>query len=179
MSFAGITAHHLANWYANNRFCGACGGRMTPKEEERALACPACATSVYPRISPAVIVGVVNGSRLLLTRYANRPYRNYALIAGFVEVGETLEDAAHREVFEETGVRVKNLSYYKSQPWGFSGSLLAGFFAELDGSPELNIDSNELEDAQWLGAEDIPLHDDGVSLTGEMMQVFRHRYLLA
>lgn len=173
MAFAGITACHLAAWYGRHRFCGGCGQPMLPKTAERALLCSHCGEVVYPTIAPAVIVGVVDGERLLMTRYANRPYSKLALVAGFVEVGETLEDTVRREVLEEVGVRVGAIRYYKSQPWAFSGSLLVGFYAELDGSPEITMDAAELQEALWLERSELPKEDSGVSLTGEMIAVFR------
>jgi NAD+ diphosphatase len=172
-AFGGVTAAHLAGWYGRNRFCGACGEPMTAKEDERAMVCPACGLTVYPTISPAVIVGVTDGDRLLLTRYPNRPARAYALIAGFMEVGESFEDTVRREVMEETGVRVKNIRYYKSQPWGFSSSVLAGFYADLDGPPDLTVDTNELAEAFWMSRGEIPEQDLGVAMTAEMIDAFR------
>lgn len=173
MGFAGITAAHLAQWYARTRFCGSCGAAMAHKEDERAMLCPSCRNIVYPAISPAVIVAVIDGDRLVMTKYANRPFRNYALIAGFMEVGETLEDTVRREVMEEVGVRVKNIRYYKSQPWGFSNSLLAGFFADLDGDDTLRADQVELEEALWFARDEIVPRGPDISLTSEMIEVFR------
>ena len=121
-----------------------------------------------------MIVAVTDGNRLLLTKYANRPGTvNYALVAGFTEIGETLEETVRREVMEEVGLRVKNIRYYKSQPWSFSSTLLCGFCCEVDGSREVRLDTEELAVAEWFEREDIPLEDDGVSLTREMIQMFR------
>ncbi|MCL2000817.1 MAG: NAD(+) diphosphatase [Planctomycetes bacterium] len=173
LAFAGATACHLAAWYVNNRHCGKCGSVSTERGGERALECRACGNIVYPRISPAVIVGVMDGDRLLLTKYANRPYARWALIAGFLEIGETLEDAVRREVREEVGLEIRNLRYYKSQPWPFSGSLLAGFFADLDGAPEIVLDANELQEARWIYRPEIPKPESSISLTAEMIEVFR------
>ncbi len=127
LGFAGITAHQLDTWYRNHKFCGCCGAVMEHSEKERALECRACGLTEYPKISPVVIVGVTDGERLLMTKYAGREYSRYALIAGFVEIGETLEGAVAREVMEEAGVKVKNIRYVGSQPWAFSDSLIAGF----------------------------------------------------
>lgn len=173
LAFAGATGSHLASWYGKNRHCGACGGPMRQKDDERALACTVCANVVYPRISPAVIVGVADGDRLLMTRYANRPYSRLALIAGFMEAGETLEDTVRREVMEEVGVRVRNIRYYKSQPWPFSESVLMGFFADLDGSPDITLDRVELQEAIWMRRGEIPPNDSLISLTAEMIDTFR------
>jgi len=173
LAFAGITAHHIYNWYRDNRLCGRCGGAMKHDGKERMLYCEACGNHVYPKISPVVIVGVTSGSKLLLTVYANREYRRYALIAGFIEIGESAEEAVKREVMEEVGVKVKNLRYYKSQPWGFSDSLLFGYYAELDGDPDITIDENELSEAVWLERDEIDVEPDNLSLTNEMICRFR------
>ena len=138
LAFATMTAFHLFNWYRTNQFCGCCKGTMVHSEKERALRCETCGNMVFPRISPAVIVGVTDGNRLLMTKYAGRDYKKYALVAGFCEIGETAEKTIEREVLEEVGLRVKNIRYYKSQPWGMAGDLLLGFFAEVDGSTEIH-----------------------------------------
>ena len=98
---------------------------------------------------------------------------NYALVAGFTEIGETLEGTVRREVMEEVGLKVKNLRYYKSQPWSFSSTLLCGFYCEVDGSTEVRLDTEELAVAEWFEREDIPLDNDGVSLTREMIHMFK------
>lgn len=170
--FAAFTAMHLAEWYRKNRFCGRCGGKMLPDQRERALRCPDCGNIVYPRINPAVIVGVINGDRLLLTRYA-RGFAHNALVAGFVEIGETLEDAVRREVKEETGLSVKNIRYYGSQPWGVAGDLLAGFFCEVDGEETIVLEEEELSSARFVPREEIELQPAAYSLTNEMMETFK------
>lgn len=172
-AFAGITGHHLFGWYQTNRFCGRCGNRLVPDHTERMLRCPVCGNMIYPRISPAVIVGVVNGDKLLMSKYAGRAYTKYALIAGFTEIGESAEQTVAREVMEEVGLQVKNIHYYKSQPWAFSGSLLMGYFAQLDGSDQITLDTSELSEAGWFTREEITLEDDHVSLTREMIQRFK------
>ena len=174
MAFALATAMQLYQWYMENRYCGYCGEAMNSLSNERACACSHCKHKVYPKISPAVIVAVSNGDMLLVTRYRNRPIRRYALVAGFVEIGETLEDTVRREVLEETGVKVRNIRYYKSQPWGFSSSILSGFFCELDGDPHIQLDENELAEALWLHRDEIPPSTSDISLTSEMMEKFRN-----
>ena len=114
-----------------------------------------------------------NGDRLLLTRYRGRAFQKYALIAGFHEIGETIEDTVRREVMEETGVRVKNLRFYKSQPWVYSDSLLMGFIAELDGPDKITMQEDELSEAAWFRRSDIPAEHSHISLTGEMIERFR------
>ncbi|MDE6204064.1 MAG: NAD(+) diphosphatase, partial [Lachnospiraceae bacterium] len=172
-AFAGITAHHLFGWYQSNQFCGRCGQKMAPDHKERMLFCPGCCNMVYPRISPAVIVGILNGDKILMSKYAGRPYTNYALIAGFTEIGESAEQTVQREVMEEVGLKVKNIRYYKSQPWAFSGSLLMGFFCDLDGPDTITLDADELSEAAWFHRDEINLEDDHVSLTREMIIKFK------
>lgn len=179
LCFAVYTAYHLYQWYANNRFCGCCGAQTVPDTKERMLYCPKCGSQNYPRIAPAVIAAVTDGDKILLTKYANREYKHYALIAGFTEIGETAEDTVRREVMEEAGVRVKNIRYYKSQPWGIDGNLLLGYFAELDGSSQIILDESELASAEWVSWEKLKDMDDTFSLTREMMRVFYESHCLA
>lgn len=173
-AFAGITAYSLYKWYDNHRYCSHCGSLMRPHPSERALHCEACHAIEYPKIMPAVIVAVTNGNRILLSKYANREYTRHALLAGYTEIGESAEQTVHREVMEEVGLRVKNLRYYKSQPWAFSDTLLMGFFAEVDGSDIVTLDRDELSLAEWYAREDIPPTDSDISLTSEMIEYFRH-----
>ena len=170
--YAIMTGWHLYNWYRCNRICGCCGTPTEHDTKERMLRCPGCGNMIFPRISPAVIVAVTNGEKLLLSKYAGRTYTRYALLAGYTEIGETIEQTVHREVMEEVGLRVKNLRYYKSQPWGVDGNVLMGFFCDVDGSDEIHIDENELSMADWYPRDNLPAHDDGISLTREMIRVF-------
>lgn len=171
--FAGITGQQLKGWYDDNKYCGRCGSGMEHSEKERMLHCPVCGNMVYPKISPAVIVGVTDGDRLLLTKYSGRAYTRYALIAGFNEIGESIEETVRREVMEEVGLKVKNLRYYTSQPWSFSGTLLMGFWCELDGSDEIHLDTEELSVGEWLHRTEIPEASGRISLTGTMIEAFR------
>ena len=171
--FAAFTAYHLWRWYADNRYCGRCAARLDYDKKERALRCQACGNVIYPRINPAVIVGVVKGDSLLITRYRNG-YSHNALVAGFTEIGETLEETVSREVMEETGVRVRNIRYYKSQPWGMAQDILVGYFCEADGDGAIRMDENELRYAEWTKREDIVLQPNNLSLTNEMMTVFKN-----
>lgn len=168
--FALMTAYHLNCWYGNNAFCGRCGGRNIHDTRMRALRCPECGGIVFPRISPAVIVGVHDGERLLMTKYNGRDYKGYALIAGFVEIGESAEDTVRREVFEEVGVHVKNITYYSSQPWGMDGSFLLGYYAQLDGAAGISLDREELSMADWYTPQEIPVEDDDISITSRMIE---------
>ncbi len=170
--FAVFTAFHLWKWYSDNRFCGKCGEKLLPDVKERAMRCGKCGNIIYPRINPAVIVAVTRGDSLLITRY-NRGYAHNALVAGFTEIGETLEETVSREVMEETGIRVKNIRYYKSQPWGMAQDILMGFFCEADGDGEIRMDENELKYAAWVKCGDIELQPNNLSLTNEMMRLFK------
>ena len=172
-TFCAIMGIHLFNWYDRNNYCGKCGEKLIFSKEERALLCPKCGNVIYPRISPVVIVGVTNGDELLLTKYADRDYARYALIAGFMEYGETPEDTVRREVFEEAGLKVKNITYYKSQPWPYPDSLLLGFYAEVDGNVEPILRDGELKEATWFKREDIPPIESDFALTSELMENFK------
>ena len=169
--FAAFTAFHLWKWYSDNRFCGKCGRPLIPDDKERALKCTDCGLLIYPRINPAVIVGIINKDKLLITRYA-KGYTHNALVAGFTEIGETLEQTVQREAMEETGLKVKNIRYYKSQPWGMAQDLLAGFFCDVDGSDEIHMDRSELKVAEWVSRDKIEPQPGDISLTNEMMKVF-------
>ena len=120
------------------------------------MECPSCGNQEYPVLCPAVIVGITNGDKIILSKYEGRRFKRYALIAGFAEIGETIEETVHREVMEEVGLKVKNLRYYKSQPWSFSGTLLFGFFCDVDGDDTLTVDHEELSMAQWIERDKIP-----------------------
>ena len=149
---------------------------MVHDKKERMVRCMCCNNMVFPKICPAVIIGVTDGDRILLTKYAGRTYKNYALVAGFTEIGETLEQTVEREVMEEVGLHVKNIRYYKSQPWALSGSLLAGFFCELDGDDTISLQEDELSVGKWAYADDLELEDDGISLTREMILKFKEEH---
>lgn len=171
--FACAAAESLHRWYCQNRFCGCCGEKNAKSQTERAMVCPCCETTVYPKISPAVIVAVCHGDRLLLTKYSGGSFRMYALVAGFNEIGESIEDTVHREVLEETGLRVKNLRFYRSQPWVYTDSLLLGFFCDLDGDDAVTPQPEELSEASWHLRWELPTDHSEISLTGEMIEIFR------
>lgn len=172
-SFAGAVGLQLSRWYQNHVFCSKCGSKMTHAKNERMLYCASCGFKAYPTISPCVIVAVYDGDRLLLTQYAGREHTRFALVAGFVEIGESLEKAVHREVEEEVGLKVKNLRFYKSQPWPFTDTILAGFYAQLDGDDTITIQEDELALAVWMDRQQIPPAERNISLTSEMMETFR------
>lgn len=172
--FAVMTAWHLYCWYRDNRFCGRCSHKTVHDEKERMMRCPSCGNMIFPRIAPAAIIALTNGDKLMLSKYANRAYTRYGLLAGFIEIGETAEEAVKREVMEEVGLKVKNVRYYKSQPWGIAGNLSVGYFCDLDGSDDtVTLDETELSSAEWFPRNEIPYEDEGISLTGEMIRIFQ------
>ena len=182
LAFAGITGMQLSRWYETRRFCGRCGREMRDSLDERARVCDGCGLIEYPKIMPAVIVAIVHDGKILVTKYADRPLTALALVAGYTEIGETVEETVRREVMEEVGLKVKDLTFYKSQPWSFSDSLLMGFFCRLDGEDEtVVLDRHELKEAHWLRPEDLPCRAGEPSMTAEMMELFRQgkagRYL--
>ena len=170
--FAAMTGWHLFTWYRNNQFCGRCGSHTDHDHKERMLRCPHCSNMIFPRIAPAVIIALVDGDRLMLSKYAGRSYTRFALLAGFIEIGETAEECVAREVMEEVGLKVKNIRYYKSQPWGIAGNLQIGYFCDLDGDDTVRLDENELSEAGWYHRSNLPAKDDGISLTREMIRIF-------
>lgn len=172
-AFATAAAGSLARWYSGRRFCGGCGEKMVHSKTERAMVCPSCGKIVYPTICPAVIVGVTDGERLLLTRYVGRPFKRYALVAGFNEIGESIEATVRREVKEETGLDVQDLRFFASQPWCFSDSLLMGFFCRLRGENRIVLQEDELAEAVWFSREELPENHSRLSLTGNMIEFFR------
>lgn len=175
LSFAATLGFRLHMWRQSAKYCGCCGTAMRPSETERAMVCPNCGFIDYPRIAPAVIVLIRSGERTLLTRYqaAHSSFRRYALVAGYCEWGETPEQTVAREVYEEVGLHVRNIRYYKSQPWPLSGSLLLGFVCDLDGDDTIRVDEHELSAAEWVARGDMPDRSDDISLTSELMEGFR------
>ena len=146
-------AAQIAEWARTHRFCGACGERMERLGGERCFRCTSCAMLAYPRISPAMMVLIRKGDAVLLAMHKASPSKRFTPLAGFLEAGESIEEAVHREVYEEVGLRVHNLKYFASQSWPFPHSLMIAFTADyLDG--EIRIDANELSEARWFGPDD-------------------------
>ena len=173
--YAGETAYHLYVWYRDNSFCGRCGEHLEYSHKERAMICPSCGNVVYPKIAPAVIVGILNssGDKIVMTRYAGREYKGHALVAGFCEIGETAEDTVRREVLEEVGLHVRNIRYYKSQPWGFDSNLLFGYYCTADEDEPIHMDDGELAKAVWVSRDEIGEEERNLSLTAEMILHFK------
>jgi NAD+ diphosphatase len=174
--FAIYTAFHLYEWYSTTRFCGKCGSKNVNDTVERARVCTRCGHKTYPRINPAVIIGVTDKetNKIILTKYRSGFSQN-ALVAGFTEIGETLEETVSREVMEEVGLKVNNIRYYKSQPWGVASDILSGFYCDVAGSKEIKMDSSELKYAEWVSPEDIVLQSTDFALTNEMMRLFKEQ----
>jgi NAD+ diphosphatase len=158
---ANLAAHArgLILWHASQQFCGSCGSPARPDSGGNSRRCSNadCNREIFPRVDPAIIVLVCDGERCLLGRQSGWPEGRYSTIAGFVEPGESLEDAVRREVFEETNIRVNEVRYHSSQPWPFPSSLMLGFVADADtaGRHEVRLNDGELEDARWFTRKEL------------------------
>ena len=164
-------AVHIANWTRKSRYCGACGNKTEKSSFERARVCKSCGNIIYPRISPAIIISVIKNGKILLAHNRRFPGNFFGLIAGFIEPGETFEDAAKREVLEEVGLEIKNIRYVQSQPWPFPDSLMIGLTAEYAGG-EIRPDGEEIDKAGWYGADELPNIPDNVSIAGRLIERF-------
>jgi len=158
-------AKQIVEWYQNHKFCGQCGKPTGDAESDRSRKCTDCGNLFYPRLSPSIIVLVTRGEEVLLAKNANARANFYSTLAGFVEPGESIEEAVHREVFEEVGVKVKNLSYFSSQSWPFPNSLMLGFHAEYD-SGDIVLQEAEIADAQWFHYTNMPNRPAMISISG-------------
>ena len=166
----------VADVHTNNHFCGRCGTLTQMMKREHGRACPACGLHAYPRISPAVIMGVTRGDEILLARGTRFPKRQmFSVLAGFTSPGETLEASVAREVYEETRIRVTNIRYVKSQPWPFPDSLMIGFMADYE-SGEIEIDPTEIIEAGWFKADRLPIIPSTYSLSGQLIRQFRMQF---
>ena len=169
LSVAG-RAFQISNWARTHRFCGACGTPTVHVAVERCVRCPACGFVAYPRISPAMMVLIRRGDSILLARHNASPARFFTALAGFVEAGESVEEAIHREVFEEVGLKVRNIAYFGSQPWPFPHSLMIAYTAEFEGG-EIKIDEAEIAEARWFGPDDaLPKIPHGVSIASDLIR---------
>ncbi|MFA0888064.1 MAG: NAD(+) diphosphatase [Synergistales bacterium] len=169
-------ARQLMDWYGETNFCGRCGRRMADHETDGARTCESCGFTVYPTVSPAIIVAIERDGKLLLARGLNFPKGRYSVLAGFVEPGESLEEAVQREIFEEVSLRVKDIRYFGSQPWPFPHSLMMGFTAVWD-SGEISIDPREIGEADWFAPEEFPEIPPSISISRKLIDDFilRHR----
>ncbi|HYN22443.1 MAG TPA: NAD(+) diphosphatase [Thermoanaerobaculia bacterium] len=169
-------AVQIVEWDRNHRFCGRCGAETVLNTPERSRTCPACGLQHFPRLAPAVIVLIEGDGRMLLARSPHFAAGVYSTIAGFVEPGESLEEAVAREIREEVGVEVRNVRYFASQPWPFPNSLMIGFVADYAGG-ELRIDPSEIEDARWFGPDDLPELPFKASIARALVDDFLFRHL--
>jgi NAD+ diphosphatase len=168
LSIAG-RAFQIAEWARTHQFCGVCATPMAPLAGERCFKCPACGFSAYPRISPAMMVLIQRGNEILLARHSRLPTSRFTALAGFLEAGESIEEAIHREVREEVGLAVKDLKYFTSQSWPFPHSLMIAFTAQYAGG-DIVIDNDEISAARWFGPEDhIPEFPTRISIAGELI----------
>lgn len=172
IAWAGLVGYHLSMWYKENRFCGYCGAKTVRQLSQRALGCSACNRLVFPKISPAIIVAITCGNKILLARSDDYPGGWFSLIAGYADVGESLEETLVREVKEEVGLDVWNIRYYKSQPWPPSESMMVGFWAEAEEQQPIVVDGREIVEARWFKRGELPIHSLNLSIAGEMIEEF-------
>ncbi|GAB6054797.1 NAD(+) diphosphatase [Methanobacterium movens] len=168
-------AIQIINWDKNHQFCGKCGSSTRTMEGEMAKICPDCGHFNYPRLSPAIITAIVKEDKLLMARHTYGITNRYGLVAGFVEAGETLEEAVQRETSEEVGLKIKNIKYFGSQPWPYPNSLMVGFTAEYH-EGEIKVDGKEIEDARWFRASEIQKRPSSISISGELIEWFIDKY---
>ena len=163
-------AFQIVEWARTHRFCGACACPTVAMAGERCVRCPQCGHQAYPRISPAMMVLIQRGDSILLARHLNSPTGFFTALAGFVEAGESLEEAIHREVLEEVGLRVRDITYFGSQPWPFPHSLMVAFTAQYAGG-EIVVDTTEIAQAGWFGPNDVlpPMPPLGLSIAGHLI----------
>lgn len=171
-------AVQLVEWDRTHRYCGRCASETAPSSDERSRRCPHCGLSAFPRLAPAIIVLVeregAHGSEALLARGRQFPLPMYSCLAGFVEPGETLEEAVHREVREEVGVELSDVRYVASQPWPFPHSLMLGFTARW-ASGDIVIDETEIADANWYRADELPMVPPGMSIARRLIDAWVER----
>jgi NAD+ diphosphatase len=168
-------AVHIMEWDKNTVYCGRCGTETSLKDNERAKQCPECGFTSFPKISPAIIVMIEKEDKLLLARSPHFPQGRYSIIAGFVEPGESIEQAVVREVMEEVGINIKNINYFGSQPWPFPDSLMIGFTAE-HAEGDIKVDGVEIEDAGWYTKDEIPNIPGTDSISGQLIRYFIERH---
>ena len=167
-------ARGLAHWHRTHRFCGRCGAPTEAREAGHVRACtnPDCRAQHFPRTDPAVIMLVSKGDRALLGRKSDWPAGRYSALAGFVEPGETLEGAVAREVMEEVGVRVADVTYHSSQPWPFPASLMLGFYATAVDN-DIRRNEDELEDARWFSRDELVAAAEAIALRARSDSIAR------
>lgn len=165
--------YELVYWSHNTRYCGICGGQMK-MHTEISKCCTACGNEVWPLLSTAVIVLIEKDDEALLVRANNFKRNFYGLVAGFVETGETLEEAVVREVKEETGIEIENIRYFASQPWPFPCGLMVGFFAKYKNG-EIKLQHEELADGGWFSRNNLPTLPDEMSIARRLIEEWRRK----
>ncbi len=169
---AGI-AYQIYTWLSNHVYCGKCGDKMSASRSDFALTCSTCHQTEYPQISPAVIIAIIKDDKILLAHNKQFPTKLYSVIAGFVNPGENLEEAISREVKEEIGITITNISYFASQPWPFPNSLMLAFTADW-AAGEISVDNKEIGDAQWFGIDHFPKLPSSISVARKLIEHFVH-----
>lgn len=164
-------ANQLIYWHQTHRHCGRCGHETEDKVDERAKICPQCKQVNYPRLSPAVIVAILKDNQILLARNRRFKMPFYSVLAGFVEIGESLEECVKREIKEEVGITVKNVQYFGSQPWPFPDSLMIAFIAEY-ATGKIVVDGGEIMDAGWFSKENLPNIPPKISIARQLIDSF-------
>lgn len=165
------TAYQIQYWDKTHQVCSACAGPLEVRAGSRCKQCVKCKIEYFPKVSPAMIVLVEDGDHLLMARHSRLPPGMYALIAGFLEPGETLEQCVAREVFEETGFEVDDIRYFGSQPWPFPHQIMVGFVARKCGG-ELRIDLEELEDAKFFHRDELPMLPPPISIARKIIDAW-------
>jgi NAD+ diphosphatase len=174
MAMAGRAVQIVA-WARTHQFCGQCGTPTEPRPAERALVCRSCGLLSFPRLSPAIIVRIERGNRLLLAHNHRFPKGRYSILAGFVEPGETLEEAVEREVEEEVGIQIRDIEYFASQSWPFPNSLMLGFTARYAGG-EIRVEDEELSHADWFSVDNLPDLPPSISISRRLIDAFLERH---
>lgn len=164
-------AIQIIQWNRDHKYCGRCGTAMSIRRTELAKKCPACGFISFPRLSPAVIMSIIREKEILLARSPHFPKGMYSTLAGFVEPGETLEETVIREIREEVSVEISDITYISSQPWPFPHSLMIGFSTRYAGG-NLQIDNNEIEDAQWFSIDNLPVLPTPISIARHLIELF-------
>jgi NAD+ diphosphatase len=168
-------AIQIINWDKNHKYCGKCGTLTLDMDDEMAKICPKCGYTSYTRISPAVITAIVKNGKLLMAKHSYGLKDRYALIAGFVEAGETLEEGVKREIMEEVGLKVNNIKYFGSQSWPFPHSLMIGFTADYL-SGKINVDGKEIVDARWFDVDEITPMPSNISISSELVEWYVKKF---
>ena len=171
----GTKAVLVNDWYISHQYCGRCGTKTEVDEKDMMLKCPKCGQMHYPRIAPAIIVAIRNGDKLLMAQHSYHETIRYALIAGFLEAGETVEEAVQREVREEVGIEVEDIEYFGSQSWPFPNSLMIGCICKYK-SGEIKVDENEIVKAKWFKKEEIPKPPSDISIFSRLIKNFKENY---